>query len=148
MCCTFIRICHTHGKKERCKRIHSFRSRSYIYDARGMATFCQTFSMQSISSLVARCYVLERTPSNLQGNKSKCVMIRPHIPCNFFAIHSMNSFPSLLARCYVAAQAECWSVHGPIWRGQRQRQPGQQPLSSPRSASEFIKYVCNNIVDD
>ena len=70
MCCTFIRICHTHEIKERCKRIHSFRSRSYIYDARGMATFCQTFSMQSISSLVTRCYVLEHTLSNLQGTKA------------------------------------------------------------------------------
>ena len=108
-----------------------------------MATFCQIFSMQSISSLVARCYVLEQSA----GVKIKYAMIRPHIPCNFFAIHSMNSFPSLLARCYVAAQAECWSVHGPIWRGQRQKQPGQQPLSSPRSASEFVKYFRNNMID-
>ena len=102
------------------------------------------FSKQSISSLVARCYVLEGT---LHRAICKYAMIRPHIPCNFFAIYSMNSFPSLLARCYVAAQAECWSVHGPIWRGQRQRQPGQQPLSSPRSTSEFVKYFHNNMID-
>ena len=61
-------------------------------------------------------------------------------------LHELLS-PPPLARCYVAAQAECWSVHGPIWRGQRQRQPGQQPLSSPRSASEFVKYFLNNMID-
>ena len=56
--------------KGRCKKIHYLRSRSYLNGALDMATFCQIFSMQSISSLVARCYVLERTPSNLQGTKA------------------------------------------------------------------------------
>ena len=56
--------------KGRCKKIHYFRSRSYMNGALDMATFCQMFSMQSISSPVARCYVLERTPSNLQGTKA------------------------------------------------------------------------------
>ena len=56
--------------REDVKKIHYFRSRSYMNGALDMATFCQIFSMQSISSLVARCYVLERTPSNLQGTKA------------------------------------------------------------------------------
>ena len=52
--------------REDVKKVQYFRSRSYMNGALYMAIFCQIFSMQSISSLVARCYVLERTPSNLQ----------------------------------------------------------------------------------
>ena len=71
MCCTFIRIGHTDGIRKDVKE--------YILLGVGPTSMTPVvwphfvkyiFSMQSISSLVTRCYVLERTPSNLQGTKA------------------------------------------------------------------------------
>ena len=60
-----------------------------------MATFCQIFSMQSISSLVARCYVLERTPSNLQICDDQTTHSLQFL-CNTFHVLLSLSFGQML----------------------------------------------------
>ena len=87
--------------REDVKKIHYFRSRSYMNGALDMATFCQIFSMQSISSLVARCYVLERTLHRAicRGQKQICNDQTTHslqFLCNTFHVLLSPSFSQML----------------------------------------------------